>query len=144
MSEIISHFHLYLMSIATTLKIGIIITWSFTLQYVIATTSLWCWKKISHNDVTSVSISSWSTSPWKPNKKPISPQYRVPIFIFSLYIVLQDSYQADGTVMEIEEWKQKVPGKHVKSFNRVCWRHQLYLKETVYAIWILSLIIVKY
>ena len=31
--------------INTTLKIGITITWNFTLCYVIATISLWCWKR---------------------------------------------------------------------------------------------------
>ena len=29
------------------------------------------------------------------------------VFTFRLNIVLHDSYQADETVMEIEEWKQK-------------------------------------
>ena len=43
-----------LSDINTKLKIGITITWSFTLRCVIATTSLWCWKKI-YNDVTSIS-----------------------------------------------------------------------------------------
>ena len=41
------------------------------------------------------------------------------IFIFRLNIVLCDSYQADEIVMEIEEWKQKVPDDYVKSFSRV-------------------------
>ena len=67
-----------LTDINTILKIGITITWSFTLRYVIATTSLWCWKKISYNDVTSISKRSRSISRCKPNKKPMSPQYRVP------------------------------------------------------------------
>ena len=40
-------------------------------------------------------------------------------FIFILNIVLLDSYQVDEIVMEIEEWKQKVPGNYVKSFIRV-------------------------
>ena len=40
------------------------------------------------------------------------------VFIFRLNIVLRDSYQADETVMEIEEWKQKVPSDSVKSFSR--------------------------
>ena len=42
--------------------------------------------------------------------------------IFSIFrwnIVLQDSYQADEIVTEIEEWKQKVPDVCVKSFGRV-------------------------
>ena len=39
---------------------------------------MWCWKKISHNYVTSVSIRNQSTSPWKHNRKPMSPQYRMP------------------------------------------------------------------
>ena len=55
--------------------------------------------------------------------------------IFRWNIVLHDSYQADEIVIEIEEWKQKVPGVYVKNFIQkfysVCWRHQLYLKETV-------------
>ena len=38
---------------------------------------------------------------------------------FRLNIVTHDPYQANETVMEIEEWKQKVPGVHVKSFMRV-------------------------
>ena len=42
--------------INTTLKIVITITWSFTLRCVIATTSLWCYKKLSYNDVISISI----------------------------------------------------------------------------------------
>ena len=67
-----------LSDINTTLKIGITITWSFTLRYVIATASLWCWKKISYNDVTSISIRNRSISRCKSNKKPMSPQYRVP------------------------------------------------------------------
>ena len=37
---------------------------------------------------------------------------------FRLNIVTHDPYQANETVMEIEEWKQKVPGVHVKSFMR--------------------------
>ena len=41
------------------------------------------------------------------------------IFISRLNIVQRDSYQADEIVMEIEEWKQKVPGNYVKSFIRV-------------------------
>ena len=40
-------------------------------------------------------------------------------FIFRLNIVIRDSYQADEIVMEIKEWKQKVPDDYVKSFNRV-------------------------
>ena len=55
--------------------------------------------------------------------------------IFRRHIVLHDSYQADEIVIEVEEWKQKVPGVCVKNFIQkfytVCWRHQLYLKETV-------------
>ena len=35
------------------------------------------------------------------------------ILIFRLTIVLCDSYQADEIVMEIEEWKQKVPDNYV-------------------------------
>ena len=41
------------------------------------------------------------------------------IFIFRLNIVLRDSYQEDEIVMEIEEWKQKIPDKYVKNFIRV-------------------------
>ena len=41
------------------------------------------------------------------------------IFVFRLNIVLHDSYQVDEIVMEIEEWKEKVPGNSVKSFRRV-------------------------
>ena len=40
-----------------------------------ATTSLWCWEKISYNDFTSISVLNWSTSRWKPSKKPMSSQY---------------------------------------------------------------------
>ena len=47
------------------------------------------------------------------------PERRPIISIFRLNIVLHDSYQADEIVMEIEEWKQKVPGDYVKSFSRV-------------------------
>ena len=39
--------------------------------------------------------------------------------IFRWNIVLHDSYQADEIVIEIEEWKHKVPGACVKSFSRV-------------------------
>ena len=40
--------------------------------------------------------------------------------IFRSNIVLHDSYQADEIVIEIEEWKQKVPGICVKlCFGRV-------------------------
>ena len=66
-----------LSNVNMTLKVGITITWGFTLHYVIATT-LWCWKRISYNGVTSISIGNRSTPRWKPNKKPMSPQYRVP------------------------------------------------------------------
>ena len=38
--------------------------------------------------------------------------------IFSWNIVLYDSHQADGIVIEIEEWKQKLPGVCIKSFSR--------------------------
>ena len=41
------------------------------------------------------------------------------VFIFRLNVVLRDSYQADEIVMEIEEWKQKVPSDSVNSFSRV-------------------------
>ena len=41
------------------------------------------------------------------------------IFIFRLDIVLHVSYQVDEIIMEMEEWKQKVPANYVKSFNRV-------------------------
>ena len=44
------------------------------------------------------------------------------VFIFRLNIVLHDSYQADETVMEIKELKQKVPDGYVKSFSRVLLR----------------------
>ena len=45
---------------------------------------------------------------------------RIPfVFIFRLIIVLRDSYQADGIVIEIEEWNQKVPSDSIKSFSRV-------------------------
>ena len=47
------------------------------------------------------------------------PQKRPFFFIFRLNIVLCDSYRADEIVMEIEEWKQKVPRDSVKSFSRV-------------------------
>ena len=39
--------------------------------------------------------------------------------IFRWNVVLHDSYQAEEIVIEIEEWKQKVPGICVKSFGRV-------------------------
>ena len=67
-----------LSDINLTLKIGITITWSFTLRYVIATTSLRCWKKISYDDVTSVLKRNRSISRCKSNKKPTLLQYRVP------------------------------------------------------------------
>ena len=41
------------------------------------------------------------------------------IFIFRLNIVLPELYQSDEIAMESEEWKQKVPRDHVKSFSRV-------------------------
>ena len=41
------------------------------------------------------------------------------VLIFRQNIVLNDSYQADKSVTEIEQWKQKVPGVCVKSFSRV-------------------------
>ena len=67
-----------LSDINTTLKIGITITWSFTLRYVIATTPLCYWKKISYNDVTSISIRNQSIARFKSNKKMMSQylQYR--------------------------------------------------------------------
>ena len=40
------------------------------------------------------------------------------VFIFRLNIDLCDSYQANEIVMEIEEWKQKVPDEYLKSFGR--------------------------
>ena len=40
------------------------------------------------------------------------------IFIFRLNIVLHASNQVDEIVIEIEEWKQKVPGNYVKRFSR--------------------------
>ena len=70
-----------LSNINTALKISITILWSFKLHYVIATTSSWCWKEISYNDVTSVSIHSRSTSRWKSNKKSVSPQYCAPKYV---------------------------------------------------------------
>ena len=39
--------------------------------------------------------------------------------IFRWDIVLHGSYQADEIVIEIEEWKQKVPGVCLKRFSRV-------------------------
>ena len=44
---------------------------------------------------------------------------RLFILIFRWAIVLCDSYQEDEIVMEIEEWKQKVPDNYVQSFVRV-------------------------
>ena len=38
---------------------------------------------------------------------------RLFILIFRWAIVLCDSYQEDEIVMEIEEWKQKVPDNYV-------------------------------
>ena len=38
--------------------------------------------------------------------------------IFRWNNVLHDSYQADEVVIEIEEWKQKVPVICIKSFSR--------------------------
>ena len=67
-----------LSDVNVTLETGITTTWRFTLRYLIATTSSWCWKEISYNEVTSVSIRNRSTSPWKSNKKPMSPRHRVP------------------------------------------------------------------
>ena len=58
-----------LSDINTTLKICISIIWSFTLRYVIATTSLWLLKKISYNDVTSISVGNWSISQCKYNQQ---------------------------------------------------------------------------
>ena len=58
-----------LSDINTTLKICISIIWSFTLRYVIATTSLWLLKKISYNDVTSISVGNWSMSQCKYNQQ---------------------------------------------------------------------------
>ena len=67
-----------LSDINTTLKIGMTVTWSFILRYVIAITSLWCWKKISYNDVTTISKRNRSISGCKSNEKKMRPQYRVP------------------------------------------------------------------
>ena len=39
--------------------------------------------------------------------------------IFRMNIALHDSYQTDQVAMEIEEWKQKVLGVYVKSFDRL-------------------------
>ena len=83
-----------LSDINTTFKIGITITLSFTLCYIIAIISLWCWNKMSFNDVTSISIRNWSISQCKFNKKPIPLQYRVPTrttFKFPL-IIYQYTY----------------------------------------------------
>ena len=33
-----------------------------------------------------------------------------------MHIVLRDSYQANEFVMEVEEWRHKVPDDYVKSF----------------------------
>ena len=41
------------------------------------------------------------------------------IFIFRLNIVLHESYQANEVIVEIEEWKQKVPDNFVKIFIKV-------------------------
>ena len=38
------------------------------------------------------------------------------IFIYRMHIVLRDSYQANEFVMEVEEWRHKVPDDYVKSF----------------------------
>ena len=54
------------------------------------------------------------------NKIRVNGSERRPfILIFRLIIVLCDSYQTDEIVMEIEEWKRKVPDDYVKSFGRV-------------------------
>ena len=42
--------------------------------------------------------------------------------IFRWNIVLHDSYQVDEIVIEMEEWKQKVPAVCVKSFSRALLR----------------------
>ena len=41
------------------------------------------------------------------------------IFISRLNFVQRDSYKADESVMETEEWKQKVADDYGKSFGRV-------------------------
>ena len=40
------------------------------------------------------------------------------IFIFRLNIFLHDSYQVHETVIEIQEWKQKILGNFAKSYTR--------------------------
>ena len=40
------------------------------------------------------------------------------VFIFRLNIDLYNSYQANEIVLEIEEWKQKLPDEYLKSFGR--------------------------
>ena len=41
------------------------------------------------------------------------------IFIFNLNIVPLSLYHTDKILMEIEEWKQKIPDDYVKSFSKV-------------------------
>ena len=54
------------------------------------------------------------------NKIRVNGSKRRPfIIIFRSIIVLCDSYQTDEIVMEIEEWKQKVPDDYVKGLGRV-------------------------
>ena len=43
---------------------------------------------------------------------------RLFFFIFRFNIVLHDLYQTDKIIMEIEEWKQKVPDDYVKTFSK--------------------------
>ena len=50
----------------------------------------------------------------------IKESQKRPFFlIFRRNIVLHDSYKADENVIEMEEWKQNVPGVCVKRFSRV-------------------------
>ena len=68
------------------------------MRYFISTTSLWYWKKKSYNNVNSASVRNWSISQCKSNKKPMSPQYRVPtgkiferLFDNAMYDFLSDN-----------------------------------------------------
>ena len=93
-----------------TLKISITITSSFTLRYIIATTSLWYWKMISYNDVTSISIRNRSISQCKSNKKPMWPQYQVPNgkVLYECCCFLLDYYQEQIKRKNKRTWVREI------------------------------------
>ena len=100
-------------------KLTILISWSPVCTPLIPCVYFWnaCWPWFSCNNIQKHGDRAVLKNYLHHGVK--RSERRPFIFIFRLSIALHDSYKADETVMEIKEWKQKVPHDYVKNVSRV-------------------------